>query len=84
MADSNYHKDLELDFEALKESCDDPECVFCQDDDGDAAFWDEFMAEQSQIPSDEVVKVMLVDERTGSHWSLDQLNLKPYTLLEGN
>ena len=32
--------DKKIDF---SENCEDPECVLCQDDDGDAAFWDEFL-----------------------------------------
>lgn len=73
-------------FDCLFETCDDPECVFCQSDDGDAAFWDEFLSESE----DEVVElsddysISLIDELSGEEVVLNNLNLKPFTVLKFN
>lgn len=37
----------------LRHCCDDPDCVLCQADDADAAFWDEFFARLDSLDTAE-------------------------------
>lgn len=67
------------------EDCEDPTCVYCQTDDAEAAFWDEFMSD----PAEEMVDkpgylVYTLDDDSGEELILDNLNIKPYTILKWN
>lgn len=70
----------------MNDCCDDPECVFCQDDDGDAAFWDEFyfaceMAEENEpLVGERCVSV--IDDDTGEVFELDEVSWdEPLTII---
>lgn len=65
--------------------CDDPDCLFCQDDDAEAAFWDEFMSEPEEGNFEVLpISVHVVDEISGEEQSFDQANFLPYTILLAN
>ena len=52
----------------LADVCEDPECVFCSEDDVEAAFWDEFFYSEEVAESEKQGRkytVKLVDEETG-------------------
>lgn len=81
----DYDHQDDLNFDCLFETCDDPDCMFCQNDDGDAAFWDEFLSEEEGTEDlSEDYSISLVDEVSGEEVILNNLNLKPFTVLKFN
>jgi hypothetical protein len=63
--------------------CDDPYCVFCQDDDADAAFWDEFFYTEEKSDEKESGKkytVKILDEETGEEQVYKNIKVNPRKL----
>lgn len=68
-----------------KNSCGDPTCPNCQLDDGEAAFWDQFLAEEAgEIEEPTQGQLHMFDEVSGEEFVIDQVNLKPFTILKYN
>ena len=63
----------------FEEVCDDPDCVLCQDDDADAAFWDEFFATRERGEAGQKggsYTITIVDEDTGEEQVYRGISLK--------
>ena len=63
----------------MADFCEDPDCVMCQDDDAEAAFWDEFFyAEEKTAQTREGKRytVKLVDEETGEEQVFEGIKLR--------
>lgn len=72
---------IDEEIQCLVEECDDPDCFNCMDDNAEAAFWDEFL---NQDAYDENYSLNLISELTGEVFSLNQLNLQPYTVVRSD
>lgn len=69
----------------MLDACDDPDCVFCQKDDADAAFWDEFLCDpEDSLEKSVEYSLEVVDEDSGEEYSFQGLNITPYTMLKAN
>lgn len=85
MSKAHFNHDFDLEFEqeakCMLDACDDPECIYCQPDDADAAFWDEFMSDPEETNTAELhLHVQVLDENSGEEINFSGLNLKPYTI----
>lgn len=60
------------------DTCDDPECMFCQDDDGDAAFWDEFFyaSEEEDVKNSTEVLLTVLDDDTGELIMVENVDME--------
>jgi hypothetical protein len=59
--------------------CDDPNCLFCSDDDADSAFWDEFFYSEEtreQVRSGKHYTVRLIDEDSGEEEVYEGIKVK--------
>lgn len=59
--------------------CDDPECVFCSDDDAESAFWDEFFFSEEtreQLRSGKRYTVKIIDEDSGEEQVFEGIKVK--------
>lgn len=85
MSKARFDLDFDQEARCMLDACDDPHCIYCQKDDGDAAFWDEFMSDpEDSADIDLEYHVQIVDEDSGKSVDFNGLNLLPYTLLRSN
>ncbi len=59
--------------------CEDPDCLVCQEDDVEAAFWDEFFYQSDKAEEDEEGRkfsVKITDENTGEEWSFENVKIE--------
>ena len=57
----------------MQDLCEDPMCPACLDDDGEAAFWDEFYFREEQSELEELgakYEVKVIDKQTGEEIDL--------------
>ena len=89
MSRSYFDHEFDIEFQneakCMLDACDDPDCMFCQKDDADAAFWDEFMSDPEDSGEDSLeYSFHFIDEESGEELKLEGLNLQPYTVLKFN
>ena len=83
--DQEFDAEFQQEAKCMLDACDDPDCMFCQKDDADAAFWDEFMSDPDDQTETQLFQQMhIVDVESGEELNLEGLNLQPYTVLKFN
>lgn len=81
---SNFDCEFEHECQCLTENCNDPDCLSCLPDDGDAAFWDEFLSEPEDEFEQPFYEVHLIDQESGEAISFENLNVQSKPILKSN